>query len=76
MLKVKSIAGLNIVPDVKDFMLEVLWEGFEDIESSWEQLQKLMHESPAVVTNYVEGVKIVSEGDALLKAMKRARANN
>ncbi|ETV64781.1 hypothetical protein H257_18395 [Aphanomyces astaci] len=76
MLKVKSIAGHKFVPDVKDFMLEVLWEGFEDIESSWEPLQKLMHECPAVVKNYVEGVKAASEGDALRKAMKRAKAKN
>ncbi|RHZ42065.1 hypothetical protein DYB26_006693 [Aphanomyces astaci] len=76
MLKVKSIAGHKLVPDVKDFMLEVLWEGFEDIESSWEPLQKLMHECPAVVKNYVEGAKTASEGDALRKAMKRARAKN
>ncbi|ETV69473.1 hypothetical protein H257_14843 [Aphanomyces astaci] len=76
MLKVKSIAGHKFVPDVKDFMLQVLWEGFEDIESSWEPLQKLMYECPAVVKNYVEGVKTASEGDALRKAMKRARAKN
>ncbi|ETV79725.1 hypothetical protein H257_06962 [Aphanomyces astaci] len=76
MLKVKSIAGHKFVPDVKVFMLEVLWEGFEDIESSWEPLQKLIHECPAVVKNYVEGVKTASEGDALRKAMKRAKAKN
>ncbi|RQM19447.1 hypothetical protein B5M09_011568 [Aphanomyces astaci] len=63
MLKVKSIAGHKFVPDVKDFMLEVLWDGFEDIESSWEPLQKLMHECPAVVKNYVDGVKKANEGD-------------
>ncbi|RHY79630.1 hypothetical protein DYB30_011272 [Aphanomyces astaci] len=60
MLKVKYIAGHKFVPDVKDFMLEVLCDGFEDIESSWEPLQKLMHECPAVVKNYVEGVKKAS----------------
>ncbi|KAF0761210.1 hypothetical protein AaE_003463, partial [Aphanomyces astaci] len=31
MLKVKSIGGHKFVPDVKDFMLEVLWVDFEDI---------------------------------------------
>ncbi|ETV69185.1 hypothetical protein H257_15014 [Aphanomyces astaci] len=67
MLKVKSIAGHKFVPDVKDFMLEVLWEGFEDIESSWERLQKLMHEYPAVVKIYVEGVKTASEGEELAR---------
>ncbi|RHZ32317.1 hypothetical protein DYB37_013673 [Aphanomyces astaci] len=76
MLKVKSIAGHKFVPDVKDFMLEVLWEGSEDIESSWEPLQKLRHECPAVVKNYVEGVKKASEGDALRKAMKQGSAKN
>ncbi|ETV70710.1 hypothetical protein H257_13808 [Aphanomyces astaci] len=76
MLKVKSIAGHKFVPLEKDFMLEVLWEGFEDIESSWEPLQKLMHECPAIVKNYVEGVKTASEGNALRKAMKRVKAKN
>ncbi|ETV73107.1 hypothetical protein H257_11931 [Aphanomyces astaci] len=73
MLKVKSIAGHKFVPDVKDFMLEVLWEGFEDIESSWEPLQMLMHECPAVVKNYVEGVKTASEGDEASESEELAR---
>ncbi|RQM28309.1 hypothetical protein B5M09_013232 [Aphanomyces astaci] len=76
MLKVKSNAGHKFVPDLNDFMLEVLWVGFEDIESSWEPLQKLMHECLAVVKNYIEGVKPASEGVALRKAMKRTRAKN
>ncbi|ETV72569.1 hypothetical protein H257_12335 [Aphanomyces astaci] len=67
MLKVKSIAGHNFVPDVKDFMLEVLWEGFEDIESSWEPLHKLVHECPAMVKNYVEVKKTASEGEELAR---------
>ncbi|ETV78055.1 hypothetical protein H257_08268 [Aphanomyces astaci] len=50
--QVKSIAGDKFVPDVSDFMLKVFWEGFEDIESSWEPLNKLMRECPAVVKAY------------------------
>jgi hypothetical protein len=74
-LKVKSISGHRFVPDVKDFMLQVLWEGFEDIESSWEPLKKLMHECPVVIKKYVEGVK-ASERKGLVNAMKRASAKN
>ncbi|KAF0775422.1 hypothetical protein AaE_000878 [Aphanomyces astaci] len=74
MLKVKSIGGHKFVPDVKDFMLEVLWEGFEDIESSWEPLQKLMHECPTVVKNYVEGMKTASEELARPKCVLRDMA--
>ncbi|ETV78979.1 hypothetical protein H257_07763 [Aphanomyces astaci] len=64
MLKVKSIAGHKFVPDVKDFILEVLC------------LQKLMHECPVVVRNYVEGVNKASDGDTVHKAMERASAKN
>ncbi|RQM23294.1 hypothetical protein B5M09_000681 [Aphanomyces astaci] len=71
-LKVKSIAGHKFVPDVSDFMLEVFWEGFEDIESSWEPLKKLMREWPAMVKAYVAAKKNAEDHEILTKAMKRA----
>ncbi|RHY86253.1 hypothetical protein DYB35_010545 [Aphanomyces astaci] len=73
-LKVKSIAGHKFVPDVSDFMLEVFWEDFEDIESSWEPLKKLMREWPAMVKAYVAAKKNVEDHEILTKAMKRAIA--
>ncbi|RHX98532.1 hypothetical protein DYB28_006258, partial [Aphanomyces astaci] len=73
-LKVKSIAGHKFVPDVSDFMLEVFWEGFEDIESSWEPLKKLMRECPAVVKAYVATKKDAKDHETLAKAIKRAKA--
>ncbi|KAF0728716.1 hypothetical protein AaE_009428 [Aphanomyces astaci] len=72
-LKVKSIAGHKFVPDVSDFMLEVFWQGFEDIESSWEPLKKLMRECPAVVKMYVATKKDAEDYETLAKAMKRAK---
>ncbi|ETW04761.1 hypothetical protein H310_03909 [Aphanomyces invadans] len=70
-LKVQSIAGHKFVQDVTDFMLKVLWRGFEAIEASWEPLKKLMEECPAVVMKYVEGVNNADLAKAIKQASKR-----
>ncbi|ETW08837.1 hypothetical protein H310_01341 [Aphanomyces invadans] len=72
MLKVRSIAGHKFVPDVNDFMLEVFWEGLEDIESSWEPLRKLMKECPAVVRKYVDELRSITHILDLHAAIKKA----
>ncbi|RHZ09406.1 hypothetical protein DYB26_006933 [Aphanomyces astaci] len=72
-LKVKSIAGHKFVPDVSNFMLEVFLEGFEDIESSWEPLKKLILECPVVAKAYA-AKKNAEDHETLAKAMKRASA--
>ncbi|RLN96986.1 hypothetical protein DYB28_016005, partial [Aphanomyces astaci] len=47
---------------------------FEDIESSWEPLKKLMRECPAVVKTYVTTKKDAEDYEKLATAMKRAKA--
>ncbi|ETW06567.1 hypothetical protein H310_02784 [Aphanomyces invadans] len=60
------------VPDVTDFVLKVLWRGFEAIEASREPLKKLMKEYPAVFMKYVKGVKNADDYPELEKAIKQA----
>ncbi|ETV69577.1 hypothetical protein H257_14710 [Aphanomyces astaci] len=52
-VKMYAEASIEFLPDVSDFMVEVFWEGFEDIESSWEPLKKLMRKCQVVVKAYV-----------------------
>ena len=51
----------------KAFEMKISWLGFEAHEDSWEPLNNVVQDAPAVVTTYVKALPVSSDKDILLR---------
>jgi hypothetical protein len=54
----------------KAFEMKISWLGFEAHEDSWEPLQNVVQDAPAVVTKYVQALPVSADKDILLRYLK------
>ena len=73
LLKVREIEKHKFNTDVNDYLMHVYWEGFEDIEASWEPFKKLCDECPAVVAAYVNDLPAGDAKSEMLKLLPKMR---
>jgi hypothetical protein len=69
LLKVEKVLDARWNADVSNYQLLVKWDGLEEIESSWENLDKMKRETPKIVDAYLVGMKNESMKKSMLQSL-------